>query len=327
MMKLRVLGARALRAALPMADTIAAIKNAFAAFSSGAAVQPQRLAVAVPPGDSVLLVKPALLPDVALGAKLVSVFPGNPVRGLPMITGVVIVLDATTGVPIGLCDGGFLTAWRTGAASGAATDLLARDDAAIAAVVGCGVQGRTQALALDTVRKLEEIRVFDGFPAQAEAFIAEMTPEINARLVPAASADEAIDGADVVCTATTATEPVIHGAQLFAGAHLNGVGSFTPAMREVDGAAIARARIIVDSREAALTEAGELIAAVTEGLTDPADWVELGEIVNGAASGRESDTGLSFFKSVGLAVQDMAAAALAFANAERLGLGDEIDLS
>lgn len=326
-MKLRILGARALREALPMADTIEAMKWAFAAYSSGAAVQPQRLAVKVPPEKSVLLVKPALLPGAALGAKLVSVFPGNPARGLPVISGVVIVLDTVTGKPMGLCDGGFLTAWRTGAASGVATDLMARHDAAIGAVVGCGVQGRTQALAIDTVRRLDEIRVFDVVPAQIDAFIAEMGPQIEARLVAAASADAAVDGADVVCTATPATEPVIHGAQLFEGAHLNGVGSFTPAMREVDGAAIARARVVVDSREACLTEAGELIKAVNEGLTDPADWIELGEIVNGAAPGRESDTELSFFKSVGLAVQDMAAAALAFENAVRLGLGDEIDLS
>lgn len=326
-MKLRVLGANALREAMPMADTIEAVKGAFAAYSSGAAVQPQRLAVRVPPEESVLLVKPALLPDAALGAKLVSVFPGNPARGLPMISGVVIVLDPATGVPTGLCDGGFLTAWRTGAASGAATDLLARDDATIGAVVGCGVQGRTQTLAIDTVRSLEEIRIFDPFPAQIDAFIEEMAQQIDARLVRAASSDEAVDGADVVCVATTATEPVVHGAQLFEGAHLNGVGSFTPAMREVDGVAIGRARIVVDSREAALAEAGELIKAVDKGLTDPADWIELGEIVSGAAPGRESDTELSFFKSVGLAVQDMAAAALAFRNAERLGLGDEIDLS
>ncbi|MEE4270379.1 MAG: ornithine cyclodeaminase family protein [Thermoanaerobaculales bacterium] len=326
-MKLRVLGAAALRESMPMADTIEAMKGAFAAYSSGVAVQPQRLAVRVPPDESVLLVKPALLPDAALGAKLISVFPGNRERGLPVITGVVVVLDPATGEPAGLCDGGFLTAWRTGAASGAATDLLARDDAVIGAVVGCGVQGRTQALAMDTVRRLQEIRIFDAVPAQAEAFVEEMAPRLRARLVAAASADEAVDGADVVCAATTTTEPVIRGARLVDGAHLNGVGSFTPAMCEVDDEVIRRARIVVDSREAALSEAGELIAAAQAGLTDPAEWVELGEIVGGTAPGRSFDGELTFFKSVGLAVQDMAAAALAFRNAERLGLGDEIDLS
>ena len=325
-MKIRVLGAGALRLALPMAETIEAVKRAFAAYSSGEAVQPQRLAVAVPPGDDVLLVKPALLPGRALGAKLISVFPGNAGLGLPLISGLVLLFDPATGEPVGLCDGGALTAVRTGAASGAATDLLARDDARIGAVVGCGVQGRAQALAIDTVRRLDEIRIFDASPAQAAVFAEEISPLVSARIAPAASVEEAVADADVVCAATTATEPVIRGEWLSAGAHLNGVGSFTPKMREIDAAAVARARIVVDSRSAALAEAGELIVAVGAGLTDPADWVELGELVAGVRPGRESDDELTFFKSVGLAVQDMAAAALAFERAAELGLGGEIDL-
>jgi len=310
-----------------MADTIEAMKEAFAAFSSGNATVPQRLSVAVPPEDGVLLVKPALLPDQALGAKLVSVFPGNAEHGRPVISGLVVIFDPATGIPLGLCDGAFLTAWRTGAASGAATDLLARADASIGAIIGCGVQGRTQALAIDTVRPLEEIRVFDMEPEQVDRFADEISPRLGARLVPAASADEAAAGADVICTATTATEPVIHGARLREGAHLNGVGSFTPAMCEVDGDAISRATIFVDSRVATLAEAGELIRAVRDDLTSAEEWSELGEIVNGAGPGRVSEDQLTFFKSVGLAVQDMAAAALAFTNAAELGLGDEIDLS
>jgi ornithine cyclodeaminase len=324
--KIRVLGAEALRHALPMTETIEAVKGAFAEFSSGEATQPQRLSIAVPPGDNVLLVKPALLPGRALGAKLISVFPGNADLGLPLISGLVLLFDPATGEPVGLCDGGFLTAWRTGAASGAATDLLARPDARIGSVIGCGVQGRTQALAIDTVRPLEEIRLFDLDSDGVDALVDEMAPQLSARLVPVASVHQAVAGADVVCTATTAAEPVILGRDLPDGAHLNGVGSFTPAMREVDGAAIARARIVVDSRSAALAEAGELIAAVGAGLTDPADWAELGEIVDGARPGRVSDEEVTFFKSVGLAVQDMAAAALAFERAAELGLGDEIDL-
>ena len=326
-MKIRALGADALRQALPMTETIEAVKRAFAAYSSGEATQPQRLSVAVPPGDNVLLVKPALLPGRALGAKLVSVFPGNAEFGLPLISGLVLLFDPATGGPVGLCDGGFLTAWRTGAAAGAATDLLARRDVRIGAVVGCGVQGRTQALAIDAVRPLEEIRLFDLEPDGVDAFVDEMAPQLSARLVKVGSVGQAVAGADVVCTATTATEPVIRGEWLSDGAHLNGVGSFTPAMREVDGAAIARARMVVDSRSAALAEAGELIRAVADGHTRPEDWAELGEVVDGVRPGRVSDDELTFFKSVGLAVQDMAAAALAFERAADLGLGDEVDLA
>jgi len=326
-MKLRVLNADALSRCLSMNETIEAMKRAFADYSSGAATVPQRISLAIPPDDGVLLIKPALLPDEAVGAKLVSVFPGNSKRGRPVISGLVVLFDPTTGEPVGLCDGGFLTAWRTGAASGAATDLLARADAGVGAVIGCGVQGRTQALAIDTVRPLEKIRIFDLNPAGVDAFVEEMAPQLSARLVPVASVHQALAGADVICTATTATEPVIRGEDLADGAHLNGVGSFTPSMREVDGAAIARARIVVDSREAACAEAGELIRAVADGLTRPEDWFELGEIVNGDRPGREANVQLTFFKSVGLAVQDMAAAALGFDRAAELGLGTEIDLS
>ncbi len=326
-MKLRVLNADALSRCLSMSETIEAMKRAFAAYSSGAATVPQRISLAIPPDDGVLLIKPALLPDEAAGAKLVSVFPGNSKRGRPVISGLVVLIDPATGEPSGLCDGGFLTAWRTGAASGAATDLLARTDAGVGAIIGCGVQGRTQALAIDAVRSLEEIRLFDLNSAGVDAFVEEMTPQLSARLVKVSRVSQAVLGADVICTATPATEPVILGGDLADGAHLNGVGSFTPSMREVDGAAIARARIVVDSREAACAEAGELIRAVAGGLTRPEDWAELGEIVNGDRPGRESGSQLTFFKSVGLAVQDMAAAALAFRRAEELGLGSEIDLA
>jgi ornithine cyclodeaminase len=324
--KLRVLGAEDLRRAMPMADTIEAMKRAFAATSSGEATVPQRLTVRVPAEEGVLLVKPALLPGEGLGAKLVSVFPGNPGLGRPVITGVVIVLDPATGEPVGLCDGAFLTAWRTGAASGAASDLLARADASVGAVIGCGVQGRTQALAVDTVRELGEIRLFDTDPGQIERFIEEVGDRVRARLVASPSSDSAVDGADIVCLATTSSRPVIAGNRLADGAHVNGVGSFTPAMCEVDGETIRRSRVFVDSRESAKTEAGELIRAVDEGLCRPGDWTELGEVVSGVRPGRSTDREITFFKSVGLAAQDIAAAALAFANAAELGLGSEIDL-
>ena len=325
-MKLRVLGADELRRSLPMTDAVEAVKHAFAAFSSGVATVPQRLAVAVPPDDGVLLVKPALLPGKGLGAKLVSVFPGNAQKGRPVISGLVVLLDEATGEAMGLCDGGFLTAWRTGAASGAATDLLARADAKVGAVIGCGVQGRTQAVGIDAVRELEEIRLFDTDAAKMEGVAAEMKEIVRARLVPTSSPEEAIDDADVICTATTSITPVFPGVGVAVGAHINGVGSFTPAMCEVDDDTIRRAAIFVDSREAARTEAGELIRATESGLTDPEEWTELGEVVEGSRFGRKADDQISFFKSVGLAAQDIAAAALAFNNAADLGLGVEVDL-
>ncbi len=325
-MKLRILSSDDLRQALPMRDTIEVMKAAFDAFSSGRAVVPQRMAVDVPPDDGVMLVKPASLPGEGLGAKLVSVFPTNTAVGRPVVSGIVVLLDPETGEPMALCDGTFLTAWRTGAASGAATDLLARQDARVGALIGCGAQGRTQVMAIDAVRDLETIRVFDLDPDLVAALASDVPDGVRARLVPASSAQEAVSGADIICAATTSRRPVLDGRWISSGAHVNGVGSFTPSMREIDGGTISCASVVVDSREAALAEAGELIDAVAAGLSRAEDWAELGEVVAGRRSGRSTDDQITFFKSVGLAVQDIAAGALALKRAVLLGLGSVVEL-
>lgn len=325
-MRILLLGGSDLQRLLPMNDAIGAMKQAFEAFSTGTATAPQRLAVPVPSEDAVMLVKPALMPGTGLGAKLVSVFPGNAARGLPVVSGAVLLLDPATGEPIALCDGTVLTAWRTGAASGAATDLLARRNASRAALIGCGAQGRTQALAMDTVRELEVLKIVDRDPRQIEDFAAEMTPKLRARIIDCTRVEDALEDAEIICAATTSSSPVLESAMVADGAHVNGVGSFTPKMRELDPATIARARVVVDSREAALAEAGELIQAVDSGLTDPASWSELGDVVAGSAPGRQGDDELTLFKSVGLAVQDIAAASLAVERAREAGLGTEIEL-
>jgi ornithine cyclodeaminase/alanine dehydrogenase-like protein (mu-crystallin family) len=344
-MKLTLLSADDLRAALPMPAAIEAMKSAFAALSTGRADVPLRLALSVPQAGGTSLFMPAYVPpngalgaagaspshasadalhDGALGAKIVSIFPRNAERGRPMIHGLVVVLDAETGEPVALCDGTFLTAWRTGAASGAATDLLARPDAATAALFGCGAQARTQALAVDAVRRLERLRVYAPTPAHVQQFIAEMQPQINARLVAAASPAEAVSDADVVCAATTSATPVFDGALLKPGAHVNGVGSYTTRMQEVDAATVGRARLFVDSREAALAEAGDLVIPMRAGQTRAEDWVELGEVAAGLRPGRQSPDEITFFKSVGVAVQDVVAAGRALAEAKARGLGQVV---
>lgn len=323
-MRLRLLGAADLRQALPMADTVEAMKQAFAALSSGRAVVPQRLSVAAKKGT--LLAKPGWLPGRALGAKLVSVFPGNAELGKPIVPGIVVLLDENTGEPQALLDGTFLTAWRTGAASGAATDLLARTDARVAAVFGCGAQAETQVLAIDAVRELEEIRIYARTGARVHGFVERLGAEVRAALVAAPSPRVALEGAEVICTATTSTEPVFDGADLAPGAHLNGVGSYTLDMREVDVETVRRSSVFVDSRDSALAEAGELVAAVAAGATEAARWVELGEVAAGRHPGRQSDGEITFFKSVGSAVQDLAAGALALERAEAEGLGERVEL-
>ncbi len=324
-MKLLLLSATDLRAALPMAAAIAAMKAAFAELSTGLAVVPLRVPLPVPPAAGLSLFMPAYLPSLGLGAKIVSVFPRNPAQGKAMINGLVILLDPATGEPAALCDGTFLTAWRTAAGAGAATDLLARPEARVGALLGCGAQARTQAIALDTVRALDVIYVYAPTTAHVARFIAEVQPDVQARLVPAPSADAAVAEADVICAATTASTPVFDGRRLKPGAHLNGVGSYTLAMQEIDAVTVSRASIFVDARAGALAEAGELVAAMQAGLTDPAAWTELGEVVAGLRPGRQSASELTFFKSVGNAVQDVAAAASALSAARRLGLGQTVE--
>jgi len=324
--KLLVLSARDLQSVLSMPEAINAMKEAFAELSAGNVVAPTRLHVPVAAVGGVSLFMVAHSPRLGLAAKAVSVFPGNSQIGKPVIHGLVLVLDPQTGEPRALCDGTFLTAWRTGAASGAATDLLARPDASTAAIIGCGTQARTQALAIVCVRDLKEIRLYDTDSKRIDAFVADLQPRIEARLIRSADSDAAVAGADIICTATTSRTPVFDGRRLKPGAHVNAVGSFTLDTQEIDATAVARSRIFVDSHEAALAEAGDLVVALRAGITRTEDWTELGAVVRGTAAGRGSDEEITFFKSVGHAVQDVAASTRAVAAARARGLGHEIEL-
>jgi ornithine cyclodeaminase/alanine dehydrogenase-like protein (mu-crystallin family) len=308
-----------------MAAAVTAMKAAYAELSTGQAHVPLRVALPVPPAGAVALFMPAYLPSSGLGAKIVSVFPRNSQLGKAVINGLVVVLDPSTGEPLALLDGTFLTAWRTAAGAAAGVDVLARPDARVGALLGCGAQGRTLVVAMDCVRRLETIRVYAPTPARVEAFIAQMQPEVSARLLAAGSANAAVDGADVIGTATTSATPVFDGGLLKPGAHVSGVGSYTLEMQEVDAVTVSRARIFIDSREPALAEAGDLVIPLRAGLTRAEDWTELGEVVAGLKPGRQSPDDITFFKSVGNAAQDIAAAGKALAEARRLGLGQEVE--
>ncbi len=340
-MKLRLFSANDIAAALPMGDCVEVMKRAFADFSSGRAKVPQRTVISIGE-ENALLVKPAWVPGLpplgegekdsskegargGLGAKLVSFYPGNAAKGLPVTAGLVILVSPSTGVPAALLDGTFLTAWRTGAASGAATDLLAPQDAKIGAVFGAGAQARTQVLALDTVRRFEEIRIHARTPSLLESFVDGLQAATRARLVAVDTPSAAVREADVICTATPSKTPVFAGKDLKPGAHVNGVGSFQPRMQEVDVETVRRARVFVDSLASAAAEPGDLLQAIAAGVTDPAEWTELGAVVEGEDAER-GDRELTFFKSVGLAVQDIAAGAAILERGEALALGRTIEL-
>ncbi|MFB0536273.1 MAG: ornithine cyclodeaminase family protein, partial [Anaerolineae bacterium] len=280
-MKLRVLSQNDVRRAVSMAQAIEIVKGAFAQLSAGQAVVPIRTQLEVARHEGITLFMPAYLQESDdLGVKIVSVFPRNLEAGLPTIHALVAVVDAETGCPAAVMDGTYLTALRTGAASGAATDLLARTDARVAAVFGAGTQGRTQLEAVCQVRDIEKSWIYDINREAAEQYAEEMGERggrIPGDIIVASSPTEAVREADVICTATTSKSPVFADANLKAGVHINAIGAFTPEMQEVPEETIKRARLVVDSREACWAEAGDLIIPRHQGLISEDDiYAELG---------------------------------------------------
>jgi alanine dehydrogenase len=330
-MTVKILTKKDIQAAVTMAQAIQAVRLAYIQLSRGEAVVPIRTQVPVEDREGVVLFMPAFLPQPgAIGAKIVSVFPHNPRSGLGTIHAVVVLLDAKTGCPKALLDGTYLTALRTGAASGVATDLLARRDSKVAAIFGAGVQGRTQLEAVCTVRTITKVWIYDPSQEAARAYAEEMSKlgdpiprEISVARTPA----EALEETDIICTATTSKEPVFADQDLSSGVHINGIGSYTPKMQEVPTQTVIRSKVVVDSISASLAEAGDLIIPIENNLWEESDiHGEIGQVAAGDIQGREADSEVTFFKSVGLAVQDVITATLALERAEELSLGIEIDL-
>lgn len=321
-----MLGADDVRRALPMAEAIDAVRHGFEALHRGSVQMPTRLQVDADDGVSLFMpVHGAELARTCL--KLVSVYPGNRDRDLPAINGLVVLVDGETGAPIAALEAASLTAIRTGAASGVATDLLARPDAATLGVIGAGAQAPDQAAAVCAVRAIRRIRLFNRTRERAEALAARLHRELSDVTVEVTgSAGEAIADADVVCTATNAHEPVLDADDVAPGTHVNAIGSFRAGMRELPRDLLARAsRVVVDEVEAALHEAGEVIDAVESGVVARDQLVELGAALERGSGRREPDE-ITVFKSCGLAVQDLYAAARAVDNASRDGTGRPIRL-
>lgn len=329
-MQIRILTGDDVRLALPMREAIEAMKDAYRQLSSGMASVPLRTRIELADQEGVALFMPALLDSTHdLAIKIVNVFPQNVQRELPTIHSVVVVIDPDTGRPLALIEGGALTAIRTGAASGAATDLLARADARRVAIFGSGVQARTQLEAVCAVRAIEEAWVFSIDSEGAQEFADEMSGggAIPTLIKVAGTPIEALATADVICTATSSSSPVFSGHDLKPGTHINAIGAYTPEMQELDEHAVAQAYVVVDSRQAVLAEAGDLIVPIQNGvIREDHIRAELGEIVSGDAPGRSTDDQITLFKSVGVAVQDAAAAGLALRNAKELGIGSVIEL-
>jgi ornithine cyclodeaminase/alanine dehydrogenase-like protein (mu-crystallin family) len=329
-MRLLLLSADELRLALPIHLAIQAMRNAYAQFSAGHATVPLRERIEIADQDGTILFMPAFLHESGdLGIKIVSVFPNNLSRGIPTIHALMIALDSLTGAPMAVLEGAALTAIRTGAGSGAATDLLARTDSKTVAIIGSGVQARTQLEAVCTVRKIEHAVVFSLDHEGAHQFVQELAGKgsIPPRLEVARSAADAVAEADIICTATTSTSPVFPFDSLKPGVHINAVGSYTPEMQEIDPQVIQSASIYVDSIDAACAETGDLFIPINKGQLSREGIVgEIGEVELGRKPGRIDDSQVTLFKSVGIAVQDAVAAAAAIQRARAQHIGSEVIL-
>ena len=337
-MSIRILSAADVRAALPMPKAIDAMRHAYGQLSAGKAVAPPRQHISTDKG--VTLIMPAYLPERSdFGIKVVSVYDDNPNLNLPRITATVLVLDPATGAPKAFMDGASLTAIRTGAGGGVAADVLARQDAKTVGLFGAGVQARSQLQAVMAVRDIARVNLMSRTETSAQQLSAEISewhdaPEINLVRHP----EQVVEDADIVICATTSATPLFDGNALKQGTHITAVGTFVPEKREVDTTTIRRSdRIVVDSREACLEEAGDLIMPNAEIITENETpnivknelvlgSAEIGEIVNGDKPGRQSDAEITFFKSVGVAVQDAVAGAAVLAAAEAKGFGTLVEI-
>ena len=304
------LDADAIRGAVPVADLLDAVEAAYRDVADGRDRSPLRSHVALEAGD--LLLMPGLRAGGSgASVKLVTIVPGNAERGLPTLHAIVVWLDAATGEPMALMDGSTITAMRTGAASGVATRLLARSDSETLAVIGAGGQAEWQVRAVVAARPIRRVLVHARSPEARLAFAEHMTAAVGIPVEPAGSAEAAVREADVVCCATTSSEPVFDAAWLRPGTHVNGIGAFRLGMVELPPELFARADVVaVDSRAAAMAEAGDVVAAIERGLLTESELVEIGTIGRDWVESRQPDA-ITAFKSVGLAIQDVAAAELA----------------
>jgi ornithine cyclodeaminase/alanine dehydrogenase-like protein (mu-crystallin family) len=313
--------------AIGMREAISAMEDAFLHLASGEAVVPLRSHLAMPEDNAEALFMPAYLPYLSkISLKTVTINKGNLDRGLPMIQAMVTLFDSTTGSPLAVMDGEYLTALRTGAVSGLATNMLARKDAEVAAIIGTGAQGKTQLEAICEVRDIRKAIAFDLNKESANIFAEEMSKKLGIEVVPATSPQD-LSLADIICTATSSIQPVFDDANLKRGVHINGVGSYRPDMCEIPANTIMRAKVVIDQATAALAEAGDLLQPIENGLITP-DHIhaELGEILEGKKVKRESDEEITVFKSVGVAVQDLSAANRVLERARELGLGTEVNM-
>lgn len=325
----RLLSRQDVMQVLNMQDTIEILNQAFDDLAQGRAVMPQRTPITSPEYGGLALFMPAYLKGMgALGAKVVTVYKDNPAKyNMPTVLGTIILLDEKTGAPIALMDGGYLTAMRTGGVAGLATKVLAREDAKVHTLFGTGGMARTHAWAVDCARDIETLLLYSIDPLEKkEAFRESLKEIINCEIKIAEDAESAVAESDIVTLITSAKDPIVKGSWFQPGTHINGVGSHAPAMREVDSATVTKSKVVCDLVDACMAEAGDFMIPVEEG-----EWSweqvhgSLGDVIAGKIPARENDQEITFFKSVGLAIQDISTAFHVYNKALEKGVGTDFN--
>lgn len=326
--RFRLLTEAHVTALLPIADLVTAMETALARFSAGDVLQPVRTVLSVGPTKAYFGLMPAYVADPPqLGAKLVTVFGENHTRGLPSHLATVLLLDPDTGALIALMDGRYITEARTAAVSAVSARHMSRPESATLAILGTGVQARSHLEALATVRPIRQVRVWSPRVESRERFVSDMSGHVAAAITAAPSAEAAVRGADIVVLVTSSPTPVLESSWVDAGAHVIAVGACRPEQREMDPALVARGRLVVDSRAAALVESGDVVLGMAEGRFAASHVTgELGDVVRGTLQGRASAEEITIFKSLGLAVEDVVAADLVYRRALDTGAGTNLEL-
>lgn len=326
--RMLVLNQKEVTELLPMGACIDVMASTLATLARGDAVLPLRTIVVYPDGTGAFAVMPAYMGTPrTVGAKVITVMPGNHGTAFDSHQGAVLLFDADNGSVAAILDATPVTAIRTAAVSGVATRELARKDASTLAIIGSGVQAYTHLQAMCAVRPIKTLRVYSRNRANCQKLVDAARDRFKLDASVAATGADAVRGADIVCTTTSSKEPVLFGEWLTPGTHINAVGSSQPIARELDAQTVIRSRLYVDRRESALREAGDLLPLLNSGdITADHIVAELGDVLIGKAAGRASDAEITLFKSLGLAVEDLAAASYVYAEAVRRGVGTEVAL-
>jgi alanine dehydrogenase len=323
-----VLSEAQVRSLIDIEELIGALEQAHIQYSTGKAVMPVRLVVPLPQIQGRITSMPGYLTeDKALGMKVVTYFHNNPEQNLPAILAMVMLFSASTGKMIAVMDGSYITAIRTACASAMATKALANPETPVLGILGAGVQAQAHIQALRRVRELSKIKLYSPSGISAANVKKELEQIAGVPIEIAKSAEETVRNSDLVVAATTAQEPILKFEWLKPGAHVNAVGSHRPDSREIDGATVARSKVVVDSRDAIMAECGDILLAIKEkSITENDIYAEIGEVLAGVKPGRSSASEVTLYKSVGIAIQDVATAQLVYHKALEFKVGTNVEI-